>query len=171
MRKEIWREVVDWEGLYKISDMGRIMSLHSRAKWKILRGGLNKGYRFVTLSNQPYRQKKGWIHYLVMRAFVGPRPSKMEINHINSVRDDNRLENLEYITRHQNIQHGYDTHHFGKNNPRGTKHCLHKLTDRIVRKMRKDVSTMTYAQLRDKYPYAHNTIWCAVNRRTWKHVD
>lgn len=60
------------------------------------------GYRTVNLTNK-YKARRLFIHRMVLEAFVGPCPPGMEVLHINGVRDDNRLANLRYGTRSENM--------------------------------------------------------------------
>jgi hypothetical protein len=87
MEKEIWKDVPSYEGLYQVSNLGRVKSLKF-GKEKILKSGTNtKGYFYVILCNkntQPFS-----IHRLVMRAFVGE--SDLQVNHKNGIKTDNRL--------------------------------------------------------------------------------
>ena len=67
------------------------------------------GYLYVNFTNSSEHRHK-WIHRLVALAFLGPQPTlKHEINHINGIKTDNRPENLEWVTRSQNIKHAFDT--------------------------------------------------------------
>lgn len=170
-----WKPIAGFETRYEISKLGKVKSLSPGHKLKnkrdgTLSGALNKGYEFVVLSSGPIKKLK-YIHALVMEGFVGIRPQGMEVNHKNGIRNDNRLENLEYVTRSQNIRHGLAEVNKGRNLMRGTGHCWHKLTELVVSQLRKDAKTMTYPKLRQKYKLAHNTLWCAVNRKTWRHVS
>lgn len=65
------------------------------------------GYRYTTLSKdgKPAQHR---VHRLVWEAFNGAIPGRLEVNHRNLVRDDNRLENLELLTHRQNVQHAFD---------------------------------------------------------------
>lgn len=103
---ERWLPVVGWEGRYDVSDEGRIRSWVGRTIREpvpALRAtALNPlGYRMVILRKGPIRQGRG-VHRLVAEAFI-PNPDGLaEVHHINSVRDDNRVSNLEWITVAEN---------------------------------------------------------------------
>ena len=98
---EEWKPVTNYEGLYEVSDWGRVKSL-CRGKERILmpqNGG--NGYLHVLL----YRKGNGkqcLVHRLVWETFKYRIPEGMEIDHINTVRDDNRLDNLRCTTRKEN---------------------------------------------------------------------
>lgn len=91
---------------YMVDENGVVVSL-KRGRWRVVGGSLDHyGYAQVTLrkSGKTYVKK---VHRLVMCVFQGS--SDLDVNHKNGVKADNCLENLEYCTRSQNIQHAYDT--------------------------------------------------------------
>lgn len=112
---EIWKDVIDFEGIYQISNFCRIKSLSrlwkptSKGKTKtpelILKWTVNHdGYLVVDLRNNGKR-KGGFSHRMVANAFI-PNPDNLpEINHKNGIKTDNRIENLEWCTNLENIQH------------------------------------------------------------------
>lgn len=108
LQVEIWKPVVGYEDLYKVSNFGRVkrvkigkgVMIDRIMTPELFRGG----YLRVTLSNR--KPKRFVVHRLVARAFIGEPPTpKHEINHINSNRTDNRVENLEWLTPLENMQH------------------------------------------------------------------
>ena len=108
MSKEIFKDIEGYEGLYKVSDKGNVLSLsyNRTGVSKILKGFKDTHeYLQVKLSrNGVY--KVFFIHRLVLLAFVGkPIEDRVECKHKNLVRGDNRLENLEWVTRSENMHH------------------------------------------------------------------
>jgi len=103
---EIWKPIKDYEGYYEISTLGRVRSLHKRNSGKIMsRSNHSIGYLVVGLC------KKGkaeiyLIHRLMAFTFLGLSDDKLTVNHINGIKSDNRLENLELLTHSQNNYHG-----------------------------------------------------------------
>lgn len=115
MNKETWKGVRGYAGLYEVSDLGRVRSLgrpckakngsmqHKRAR--ILTQEITvHGYCRVRLYDQEGAAKHFAVHRLVMEAFVGS--SEQQVNHINEIKTDNRLVNLEYVSRAENCNHG-----------------------------------------------------------------
>ena len=115
MNKETWKDVIGYAGLYQVSDLGRIRSLgrecnskngsKQRKRERILIQEVTiHGYCRVRLFDAEGRAKHYAVHRLVMNAFVGVIDE--EINHINEIKTDNRLCNLEYCTHAYNCNHG-----------------------------------------------------------------
>lgn len=97
---EQWLPVVDYEGLYQVSDQGRVMSVKRRI---LMRPQPDRGYLYVTLSKGG-KPKRFGIHQLVLRAFDGECPPGHESRHLNGIRSDNRRENLRWATHLVNIR-------------------------------------------------------------------
>ena len=101
---ETFRPVRGYEGLYEISDCGAVRSLNYNKTGKKVVISLKKskqGYMYTTLSNSGIH-KCFRVHRLVYEAFNGPIPEGMQIDHINGVKDDNRLVNLRCVTPKEN---------------------------------------------------------------------
>lgn len=116
MEEEIWKDVVGYEGLYQVSNLGRVKSLprkhHTRGwymtKERILSPrvcGSQREYLAVYLfGDNKHKQYK--IHRLVARAFVPNPHHYKEINHIDENKGNNRADNLEWCTRSYNVNYG-----------------------------------------------------------------
>ncbi|WP_394897654.1 NUMOD4 domain-containing protein [Clostridium butyricum] len=111
MTNEIWKDIAGYEGLYQVSNLGRVKSL-PREKWngksfqklneKILKVVVNKsGYVQVALCKKS-KYKNLYVHRLVARAFIDNPENKKEVDHINTIRNDNRVENLRWVTPKEN---------------------------------------------------------------------
>ena len=99
-KKEEWRDVVGYEGLYKVSNLGNVYSLLSN---KILSPSKNHGgYLSVQLSKDNNINRK-YIHRLVALAFLGDPPEdKQQINHKDENKENNNVSNLEWISHIEN---------------------------------------------------------------------
>lgn len=119
MAEEIWKDIPGFEGQYQVSNLGRVKSLARYARLKhwsgtesmrkvherILRPGKSKsGHVSVAIGKGNSRL----VHQLVLEAFVGECPENHEVLHLNHVPNDNRLENLKYGTRSENMKMDYE---------------------------------------------------------------
>ena len=112
---ERWLPVVGWEGLYEVSDQGRVRSLDRRLQrdamgrvrsWRgrILKPSVVGVYPYVNLCNGPREFRKSrTVHSLVAEAFLGPRPKGMEVRHLNGNYWDPCVTNLAYGTHAENM--------------------------------------------------------------------
>lgn len=116
MENEIWRDIPGYEGLYQVSDLGRVKSLNYNrtGQEQILSPGkIRNGYLLVCLCKDRKR-KMLYVHRLVWEAFNGPIPEGYDCNHINEEKTDCRLANLNLMTRKENINWGTRNKRVGK---------------------------------------------------------
>ena len=114
--EEIWKPVKDYEGLYEVSNLGRVKSFISNRRGqknppisnKILKQSCGRdGYLRVRLTGHDKKLRMWFVHRLVMISFVGKETDRPQVNHINGIKIDNRLENLEWVTGTENMLHAY----------------------------------------------------------------
>lgn len=165
-----WRDIPGLEGRYEVSNTGNVWN---KTRGRLLsKKPLSKiGYTRVRM---PYSSgaKLEYIHRLVMLAFVGECPDGMEVNHKNGVRHDNRLENLEYATHQENIQHSYDVLKRADSDKRGTKNPHAILDENKVREIRAlHKSGMRTGKIANLYGVSYPAIADIVSGRNWKHVE
>ena len=122
---EEWRDIKGFEGYYQVSNLGRVKSLPREIRYanggsRKNDGGIltprtkGKGYLGVSLSNDKEQVSKS-VHRLVAEAFI-PKPNReLAINHINGIKTDNRIENLEWTSYRENNLHAY--HSLGRKAP------------------------------------------------------
>ena len=111
---EQWKDVIGYEGIYHVSDMGRVKSLPRKRKarngliqlrGRILKAAPNdRGYLTVVLCNNG-KNKTFKVHQLVAMAFLNHKPCglKLVVDHKNEIKTDNRLENLQILTNRKNL--------------------------------------------------------------------
>jgi hypothetical protein len=97
-----FKDISGYEGIYAISTDGRLWSYRSN-RFKKARIG-TRGYCVVELNKSGY-SKWYLLHRIVLETYVPKPEGKSEVNHINCVKTDNRVENLEWVTRRENIDH------------------------------------------------------------------
>ncbi len=116
--EEIWNDVLGYEGLYQVSNFGRVRSLDfirngengftKLYKGKLLNGVLQKsGYMAFDLYKDQIR-KNIRCHVIVAKSFLGDYSDYLVVNHKNGIKSDNRLSNLEWITFKENVNHAFD---------------------------------------------------------------
>lgn len=104
---ENWRDVAGYEGLYKVSDKGRVYSIpRPSTKGGLLNIRCARGYKLVSLSKDG-TEKSLPVHRIVLTAFVPNRLGKPQVNHIDGDKANNKLENLEWATQSENQLHAY----------------------------------------------------------------
>lgn len=110
MQLEVWKDIKEYEGLYQVSNLGRIKSLkRNTAREKIMKPRENRdGYLSINLcKNGNVTTKK--IHRLVAENFIPNPENKYSVNHINGLKKDNRIENLEWSTASEQAKHAVKT--------------------------------------------------------------
>ena len=103
MENEKWKDIDGYEGMYQVSDLGRVRSL-KYGKVRVLRPGKNhKGYLQVSLCKDG-KQESFYVHRLVAEAFVhNNNIFNTEVNHIDECKQNNKVSNLEYCDRSYNL--------------------------------------------------------------------
>lgn len=107
--EEIWKDIEGYEGIYQVSSIGRVKRLKGVycKEDRFIKYYLNKGYRFIFLwKNNKY--KAAPIHRLVALAFIPNENNKPQVNHIDGVKANNCVENLEWNTHSENMRHAFD---------------------------------------------------------------
>lgn len=100
---EIWKDVKGYEGIYQVSDQGRVKSLKYGEK-RILKSCPNGiGYHIVGLFLDK-NVKSHYVHRLVATAFINNPDNKREVDHVNRDKNDNRACNLRWVTRQENME-------------------------------------------------------------------
>lgn len=104
---ETWRDIPGYEGLYKVSDLGRVKKINK--DYQIVMKSWEAGeYQVVRLSKNNIQEDIG-IHRLVAMAFIPNPENKAQVNHIDGDKFNNTLTNLEWVTPSENMKHAYRT--------------------------------------------------------------
>lgn len=165
-----WRLILP-EGIYSVSETGEVrreVAYHkSRGPKCVLRPKTDRyGYCVVCICINNVRTWRT-VHSLVAAAFLGPRPSGMQINHVNGDKTDNRPANLEYVTGQQNERHA--AAHGLK--ARGERHHGAKLTAALVLELRRrNAAGASTRRLADEFGVSQTAVSHAICGRTWSHI-
>ena len=168
---ESWKDIIGYEGLYKISDKGRVKVLNRRYKSKpYLKPYATKGLYFRVALTKNKKQETLNIHRLLGIHFIKNTGNGTQINHIDGNKLNNDLKNLEWVTPSQNIQFAYDIGLC----PQGEKHGMAKFTYEIIDKIRKEYVFGKRGSgcrvLGRKYGMSKTNILDIVNNRIWREV-
>lgn len=168
---ELWAPIKGYEGLYEVSNKGRIKSLAKNAgnspRKKRIRKLKETRHGYLNVSLWKFgKSKHPLVHRLVAMAFL-PNPCNYpEVNHLDGDRKNANVENLEWCTTSQNIKHAFK---IGNKNNRGENHSQHILTEKDVILIRK--SSRDNKELAKKYHCHPTTIHSARVGKSWKHIN
>lgn len=174
--EEEWKDIEDFEGLYQVSNLGRVKSLVRpyRRTEKILTPTKNTTGYFIVGLRRPGSVKGMLVHRLVMQAFEPiDNPEEMTVNHKNFIVTDNRLVNLEWCTTLENNQHFWrEGGHIDLSKTTGSNHHLNVITEDDVKIFREIASQGRYSirKLSDMFGIASSTGYQIHKRVTWKHI-
>lgn len=117
--EEVWKAITGYEGYYEVSSLGRVRGIDRMVRFqKGYVPGLKKGHIIAARSLNKYRLCQLWkdgkkenfkISILVARTFIPNTDNKTMVNHINGIKNDDRVVNLEWVTRSENAKHAYVT--------------------------------------------------------------
>lgn len=171
MKSEQWKPLPGFEEIYSVSSLGRVR-LEIR-RHNILAGTFIKihentdGYAQINLRDKHGKQKVHRVHRLIAKAFLGPIPDGLEVNHKNGNKMDPRLENLELVTRSENMRHRLDE--LGWKPLRGSAHGNSKLDEKTVLEIRHRHAAGESVRALNR-AYGVSIVKEIVTGKTWKHV-
>lgn len=173
---EEWVVVPGFEGLYMVSNLGRVM------RYLIDGGAVKEGnilkpmrnpqkYETVRLYSGHCEYKDFRLHRLVATVFLGDPPSDVaEVNHKNGIVHDNRVENLEWVTRGENQAHAYRV--LGRRKLHGEASPRAKLTDDNAREIRRAYAAReaNQTELGKRFGVCQRTIWAVLRHVSFRHI-
>lgn len=164
---EIWKDIKGFEGIYQVSDKGRVKSLKRGKELIMVNVNTTFGYSRVKL----LKDKKEYpfsVHRLVGFAFLPIIEGKPEINHIDGNKKNNHLSNLEWCNRSENMRHadklGLRVMLKGETNPRA------KVTDQIIRIIRNERKGVFQKEIAKEFNLKQQTVSKIINGKLWPHI-
>jgi len=182
-----WKTTPRLEGLFEVNELGQLRDARTGKLMKTAVNAKNGyDYSIVSVNNKPIRLA---LHRTVCEAFHGPFQKGQEVNHKNFNRQDNRSENLEWLTRSENVKYSYregnrvwcgnpekqsaSLKQFYKFHPERVQRGGAKLNEQQVREIKQALLSgrrETAAELSRRYGVAHRTIRDIRNGACWSHI-
>lgn len=182
MQEEIWKDYPPYPDRYQVSNFGNVRSK------PFIKQSSNKGgpYSFLTKQKQliPLLNEDGYwqlrlmvdgfkftrkIHRMVAETFIENPEELPCVNHRDSDRANNHVENLEWCTNQYNIQHSYAT---GSNSNAGEKHPRAILNEADILRIKElEIEGLTCKDISDKLGFKYHTIHKVLQRKNWKNVE
>ena len=170
--EEFWKDIPGYEGLYKISNLGNIISIHNdyrpnKGERPIKNIKMKIGYLSVGLSKN-FVKKRFYVHRLVMLAFCGECKDDEEVNHKDGNKANPSLENLEYITHSRNVQHGVSV--LGKKfcGRIGVDNWNTRFTENQIFEIRKRITEgEKHSKIARDYGVSSAAIYAIAKRKSW----
>jgi hypothetical protein len=174
--QEIWKDVPGYENMYQVSNLGNVKSLERFVKTK-------KGYSFkinekiLSINKDRYGYLSSLLainatkklfknHRLVAMAFIPNPENKPQVNHINGIKYDNKLENLEWCTQSENQKHAYKNGL--QKNMVGCENYNSKLKNEDVYAIKQD--NRSDAKIAKDYNVSKTLIYKIKHNQLWKHI-
>ena len=180
MNNEIWKPVIEYEEYYEVSNLGKIRTIKRNIilpthqyvkKQKLLKQFIDgRGYLHVKLYNGKGKARSLTTHRIVALNFLENPLNLIEVNHIDHNKSNNNLNNLEWISRSDNVKHSYI--HRDPKTYKGSGNKNSKLTEEQVIKIREDYKNYktTYKELAINNNVGITLIGYIINNKIWNHV-
>jgi len=178
--KEIWENIIKYEGYYQVSNLGSVRSLNRYvnskfnnkrfAKGKLLKLNTDKdGYRTCVLCKDN-KNKTCKVHRLVLTAFKENSNNYSMSNHLDGNKKNNYIDNLEWCNQSINEKHA---HRIGLKNHKGENHSQSRLKEIDIKKIRglRKTFKLKYNEIAKIFGINDSYAWEIVNRKAWSHIN
>jgi hypothetical protein len=177
LENEIWKPIGRYQGKYEVSNFGRVKRVATRTYSKIRNCYVIKNEHLVPhvlgiyyhVHIVVYGEKKALlnVHRAIAEAFIPNPENKPCVNHINGIKTDNRIENLEWCTHSENTQHAFD---YGLI-PKGQLHFKAKLTELQVLEIFKRASSgENLTKIAKEFNVNKSNISHIKSKKIWRHI-
>lgn len=179
METEIWKEIKGFEGYYQISNLGEVKSVKRvvirsnkmklSVKERFMKQTLCQGYYYVDLFKEG-KKTRSFIHRLIALHFIDNPQNKPSINHINGIKNDNSISNLEWATQKDNIIHAYGAGLMDSS--LGENSNLSTLKEKQVIEIRNlyNSGLTNKTKIGSMFGVTRGAIRSIVNHKSWKHL-
>lgn len=174
--QEIWKDIIGYEGLYQVSNLGRIKSLdriikHKNClynrKGKILIQSIRNCYKSVCLYDKEHKMKIISSHRLVAIHFIKNEYNKPCVNHIDSNKLNNRFDNLEWVTVSENSMHyNYSVR---KINKKFSQDEINDIRQNCIKGLKRDEINSVFYFMK-KYNCRYRKILKIINREQYSNI-
>lgn len=176
--EEIWKPIPNFS-LYHASNFGFIKTFNwkNQGKEAIMKPAIDgSGYLRTMLKCDDGKIKTIKVHRIIASTFIDKLNEDLEVNHINCIKTDNRVTNLEWVSRSENIKHAFKNNRI---NTRGECNPAATLSDKQVKEIisiypfgrkTKKKGEITKKELAEKYGTSVSVIKRIAQKKTWKHL-
>ena len=169
MTEEVWKPISGFEGLYEVSNFGRVRRIDCDPYRYLKFGYAGRGYSQVHLYGLLGKKRDAYVHRLVAEAFLENPRNCEQVNHIDGNKKNNHVSNLEWCTNQENQIHaiklGLRVSLKGQDNPAA------KLTEEQVLDLIHDLlNHVPYSQICKKYNCSKSTVAAIKAKRNWRYL-
>lgn len=159
----MWKQIRNYN--YEIDENGNVRNIKTGA----FRKSFKRKDGYIGIQLYIGKVINFQLHRLIAEAFIPNPESKSYVNHKDSNRSNNSLENLEWVTFEENVKHGYI---YGNASNKGSKNGFSILTEEIVIEIRKkrQEEKISYQKLAELYKVSYGCIAGIIQRTNWKHI-